>query len=144
VSGRLFSPARHKPAILAVTVGAALLLAGCGRIGTNAPAVIVPDGDPLVGRALLDEYACVTCHVIPGVRGPEASLGPPLTDWAEREYIAGKLANTPQNLIAWIVNPQAIEPGTVMPTLGVTPEEARDIAAYLYAPQGGVLAGIED
>ena len=144
MTGPLVSSAQQRAAILVVTLGGALFLAGCGLIGVNAPAVVVPDGDPLVGRALLDDYACVTCHEIPGVRGPEASLGPPLTNWAQREYIAGKLANTPENLIAWIVNPQAIEPGTVMPTLGVTPEEARDIAAYLYAPQDGALADLEE
>jgi cytochrome c1 len=59
-------------------------------------------------------------------------VGPPLDAWAEREFIAGSLPNEPDALIDWIVNPQAIEPGTAMPTLGVTPEEARDMAAYLY------------
>jgi cytochrome c1 len=35
-------------------------------------------------------------------------------------------------LILWLQNPQAVEPGTVMPNLGLTEIEARDIAAYLY------------
>jgi cytochrome c1 len=96
--------------------------------------VLVPGGDPLVGHALLIDYNCMTCHTIPGVRGPETYVGPPLPEWAKHEYIAGNLPNTPDNLVDWIVNPQAIEPGTVMPTLGVTPEEARDMAAYLYLP----------
>lgn len=132
MSGRIRPPARHKPAVLVATLVGAVFLAACSQIGMVEPEAVVPDGDPIVGRALLDTYACVTCHAIPGVRSPEASVGAPLNDWAERDYIAGNLPNTPENLIAWIVNPQAIEPGTVMPTLGVTPEEARDIAAYMY------------
>jgi cytochrome c2 len=42
------------------------------------------------------------------------------------------LPNEPDNLIAWIVNPQRFEPGTAMPTLGITEEDATHIAAYLY------------
>ena len=52
--------------------------------------------------------------------------------FARRAYIAGQLPNQPENLIRWLVDPQAIEPGTAMPDLDVTPELARDIAAYLY------------
>ena len=47
-------------------------------------------------------------------------------------YIAGELPNSPENAIRWIRDPKRVEPGTVMPDLGVTTAEARDIAAYLY------------
>lgn len=119
-------------AALSVALGSAVVLVACGTTAIGQPAVPVPDGDPLVGKALLETYACVTCHAIPGVRGPNTYVGPPLTAWAEREYIAGALPNQPEHLIDWIVNPQEIEPGTAMPTIGVSPEEARDMAAYLY------------
>jgi cytochrome c1 len=33
----------------------------------------------------------------------------------------------------WIEHPRAINPQTAMPELGVTPAQARDIAAYLYS-----------
>ena len=46
--------------------------------------------------------------------------------------IAGGLPNTPANLIAWIRDPQQFDPGTLMPDLHVSPDAARDIAAYLY------------
>jgi cytochrome c len=62
-------------------------------------------------------------------------VGPPLTMFARRAYIAGQLTNQPDNLIRWIQNPQAVEPGTAMPNLGVIPEIARDMAAYLYTLQ---------
>jgi hypothetical protein len=59
-------------------------------------------------------------------------VGPPLTSFANRSYIAGQLVNSPDNLIRWIMDPQGVEPGTAMPDLGVIPEVARDMAAYLY------------
>ena len=114
-------PSRERPLVLVLTITSALLLVACGRIAGGEPGAMVPDGDPIVGQALLSEYQCMTCHVIPGTQGPETYVGPPLTEWSKREYIAGNLPNTPTNLIDWIVNPQQIEPGTVMPTLGVSP-----------------------
>jgi cytochrome c1 len=59
-------------------------------------------------------------------------VGPPLTDWAQRRYIAGLLPNTPENLVKWLRYPQDVEPGTVMPNMDVTEQDARDMAAYLY------------
>lgn len=41
--------------------------------------------------------------------------------------------NTPGNLMHWIQHPQTVVPGNGMPELGVTEDQARDIAAYLYA-----------
>jgi cytochrome c1 len=48
-------------------------------------------------------------------------------------YIGGQLANTPDNLIAWLQDPQHFAPGTAMPNLLITEPAARDMAAYLYA-----------
>ncbi len=109
-----------------------LLLAACGGDDTTL-AVQMTGGDPANGPALIREYGCGTCHVIPGVRGAGGLVGPPLTDFAHRAYIAGAVANTPEHLITWIRVPQAIQPGTAMPNMGVAEQEARDIAAYLYS-----------
>jgi cytochrome c1 len=117
---------------LGVSAGAALILAGCGLFTTAVPVVDVPGGDVVRGKQLMIDYGCVACHTIPGIDRPATHVGPPLTDWARRRYIAGTLPNEPGHLVDWIVNPQAIEPGTAMPTLGVSPEEARDMASYLY------------
>ncbi len=59
-------------------------------------------------------------------------VGPPLTMFARRSFIAGELPNTPENLAKWILNPKTVEPKTAMPDLGVTPSQAQDAAAYLY------------
>lgn len=90
-------------------------------------------GNPERGRRLMHEYGCGACHTIPGVRGANALVGPPLATAGRRVYIAGILTNTPENLIRWIRDPPGVDPMTAMPNLNVTEPEARDIAAYLYA-----------
>jgi cytochrome c1 len=70
--------------------------------------------------------------VIPGIAGATGTVGPPLTDFADRGYIAGELPNNGDNLIRWIMDPQGVEPGTAMPDLDVSERQARDIAAYLF------------
>src|SRR5215210_8184151 len=87
------------------------------------------------GRRLIARYGCGSCHFIPGVQGADSMAAPPIDRFYERTYIAGRLPNTWDNLIAWIQDPQRIEPGTAMPNLGVNAEEAHDIAAYLYHEQ---------
>jgi cytochrome c1 len=46
--------------------------------------------------------------------------------------IAGELPNTPENVVSWIRSPQSVEANTAMPNLGLTDQEARNVAAYLY------------
>lgn len=105
-----------------------------GSNGRSAlePVQAVAGGDPLRGTLAIQSYGCGACHVVPGIAGANSLVGPPLVAWAERRYIAGKLPNQPEFLIEWIRFPQAIEPGSAMPNMGVTEQEARDISAYLY------------
>lgn len=109
-----------------------LVLAACSPIVGRSSSQEVPGGDLQRGQRLVVEYGCHSCHTIPGVREAKATVGPPLNDWADRHYIAGALSNTPDNLILWLREPQSIEPGTAMPDMGVTDQDARDIAAYLF------------
>ena len=60
-------------------------------------------------------------------------VGPPLMHWSQRTYIAGELPNTPGNLTFWLQHPTRVEPKTAMPEMGVTEQDSKDIAAYLYA-----------
>jgi cytochrome c2 len=108
-----------------------LLAAACGRAAADDSGAS-RIGDPELGRVAIARYGCGSCHLVPGVRGADGMVGPPLIQWSRRAYIAGRLPNTPSDLVQWIVAPQAIEPGTAMPMLGVSVDEARDIAAYLY------------
>ncbi len=130
---------QQRPRSRAVVLAwAALALAGLGTSSCGHEihaARSVEGGDPAMGKALIVSYGCGACHVIPGVDNAHGMVGPPLTHFGQRVYIAGEVANTPQYLIRWITVPQAIEPGTAMPNLGVTDAQARDIAAYLYTLQ---------
>ena len=59
-------------------------------------------------------------------------MGPSLERIGSRVYIAGRLVNEPAAMIGWIRDPRHVRSPTAMPTLGLTEEDARDIAAYLY------------
>ncbi len=96
-------------------------LAGCGNAAGNSER----------GRELTQRYQCGTCHVIPGVNGAIGQLAVTLESFGRRSYIAGHVPNTAEHLARWIVNPAAVVPGTLMPSMGVAPDDARDIAAYL-------------
>jgi cytochrome c1 len=63
-------------------------------------------------------------------------VGPPLDGIGNRQYIAGELPNTAENLMLWIQHPRQVEPHTVMPEMNVNEQDSRDIAAYLYTLQG--------
>lgn len=83
------------------------------------------------GRIALAQYACQSCHIIPGVTGPRVFVGRSLDGLAGQKFIAGTLPNTQANLVRWIRDPKAIDPHTPMPVLGVTERDAHDMAAYL-------------
>lgn len=112
-------------------LGMALLLSACLEMPTRRTREL-SIGDAERGLVLVQEYGCHSCHYIPGARGPKAWVGPPLTAWAKRHYIIGSMPNTVENLQSWLQEPQRISPGTAMPDLGVTQQDARDISAYLY------------
>jgi cytochrome c2 len=117
---------------IGLVVISSLFLTAC--VGVNG--VPEPDNSAEIsieqGRLLIASYGCGSCHTIPNVPGADSRVGPPLENFYQRAYIAGRIPNTLDNLIAWIQNPQGIEPGTAMPNLNVNNAEARQIAAYLY------------
>ena len=85
------------------------------------------------GRRLLEQYQCGSCHRIPDVPGARGGVGPPLDHFGMRSYIAGHLPNRPETLARWIADPAALVPGTLMPDMGVSDADARDMAAYLHS-----------
>jgi cytochrome c2 len=95
-------------------------------------AAAMTGGDPARGPDLLRKYGCQSCHTIPGVVGANGLVGPPLAGIASRSYIAGVLPNAPDNMLRWIRDPKGVDDKTAMPNTGVTPSDARHIAAYLY------------
>ena len=107
-------------------------LAACSASNETFSTRQVPGGHAKNGRTYMEAAGCGSCHMIPGVVNARGMVGPSLEHFAQRSFIAGEVPNTTDNLVKWIVNPPSIEPRTAMPVLGVTPNQARDIAAYLY------------
>lgn len=117
-----------------LSAAAALLacLAACGGGDAQRLAAEMTGGDPARGREQIRRYGCASCHTIPGVAEADSLVGPPLTGVAARTYLAGRLTNSPENMIRWIRDPRGVDPQTAMPNLGLTEQDARDIAGYLY------------
>lgn len=106
-----------------------LALAACSP---KRPPVGV-QGDPVRGKIAVTQYACQSCHLIPGVPGSMVYVGRPLSDMARRKALAGGLPNDQASLVRWIREPQAVDPGTAMPNMGVSERDALDISAYLLS-----------
>ena len=113
------------------TLAITMIAIGCSRPHPSAQRGVAPERS---APDLMIQYGCPTCHVIAHVPGAVGKVGPSLNDLAQRSYLAGTLQNTPKNLIRWIQHPQQIHPGTAMPEMGVTSEDASRIAAFLSHP----------
>jgi cytochrome c2 len=107
------------------------LLAGCDK---QPPASEpITGGNPRVGQQLIARYGCGACHEIKGIAHADSKVGSSLKEIRDSSYVGGVVPNSAGNLMQWIMHPRALSPRTAMPELGVTPSEARDIAAYLYS-----------
>lgn len=86
-----------------------------------------------VGLAMQPLPRPLVCHVIPGMVGTPRHIGSSLAGYGLRTTIKGHLPNTTENLLAWIRDPQGIDPGSAMPTTRIGEADAHAIVAY---PQG--------
>jgi cytochrome c2 len=91
------------------------------------------DSESASGGRDVVRFGCGSCHTIPGIAGAHGKVGPSLEGFASHSYVAGDLPNQPPNLEHWIQHPHSVHPDTVMPELGVTDGQARDIATFLYS-----------
>ncbi|HEX3966935.1 MAG TPA: c-type cytochrome [Edaphobacter sp.] len=117
-------------------IAASLALAGCNEGQEPRTYVIATGGNPEHGKQLIQSYGCGACHIVPGVHGARGLVGPPLFYLSQRTMIAGELPNTPDDVARWIEHPKSVNPKTAMPDLGLTEDQAYDIAAYLYTLRG--------
>lgn len=120
--------------MLAAALGCLLgLTTACDKSAQSEQiAMAATGGSAARGSAAIARYGCGSCHIIPGVSGASGLVGPPLSGIGNRVYVAGVLQNTPPNMIRWIEDPPGVDEHTVMPNLGVTHQDAVDIAGYLY------------
>ncbi len=105
-----------------------------GAPAASAAGPEVAPGSPAAeGQQLLGTKPCAGCHVIPGVAGATGTVGPNLAGVASRTKIAGGAVDNRglDDLKAWILNPGAKKPGTLMPNVGLSDDEATKIADYL-------------
>jgi cytochrome c len=93
---------------------------------------VILGANPKKAPHAMRKYGCSSCHTIDGVPGAHALVGPELNGIRDRNVIAGRFPNEPDVLVRWIQDPQGMKPITAMPNMGVSDEDARNIAAYLY------------
>ncbi|MEA2560657.1 MAG: cytochrome c oxidase subunit [Acidobacteriota bacterium] len=84
-----------------------------------------------LGKYLVERLPCANCHT---VRGTQASgrLGPDLTHLASRRTLAaGTMPNNRGHLSGWLLDPQSVKPGSLMPPTAMSSESLQAVLAYL-------------
>jgi cytochrome c oxidase subunit II len=83
------------------------------------------------GQEVFLRSSCILCHTIQGTDAG-ATVGPDLTHLASRRTLAaGTLLNTPANLASWILQPQRLKPGAMMPATALPPDDLAALTTYL-------------
>jgi cytochrome c oxidase subunit 2 len=83
------------------------------------------------GRLVFERTACINCHAV-NETAATGRFGPDLTHLMSRETLgSGALKNSPENLRAWIANPEQFKPGVLMPAMNLQPAELDQLVAYL-------------
>jgi cytochrome c oxidase subunit 2 len=99
----------------------------------RAPGQVPGDTLQARGQLVFMTGSCALCHAIAGTNAG-GRLGPDLTHLASRRTIAaGTLLNTRGNLGGWVVDPQRIKPGALMPPNSLEPADLRALLAYLQS-----------
>jgi cytochrome c oxidase subunit II len=96
-----------------------------------------PSGQAAHGAAIVAQ-TCTACHTVNGLRDPQGKdipgsiNAPNLTHLMSRDCFAGCIFDTTEeNLASWVADPPAMKPGSLMPDYGLSPEQIRDVVAYL-------------
>jgi cytochrome c oxidase subunit 2 len=80
--------------------------------------------DEQLGAKIYRDRTCTNCHL--------RSVGPDLTHLASRRTLAsGALENSPENLAAWLRDPDDFKPGSNMPNFKLSDGDVRALVAYL-------------
>lgn len=97
-----------------------------------------PAATPDSGEAAASEreatflsQSCVNCHRVRDTPA-RGTFGPELTHLMTRQTLAaGMVPNDVEHLRQWVVNPQQIKPGCLMPAFGLSPRDVDQIVEYL-------------
>lgn len=92
----------------------------------------VPSDDLVAqGHDLFATKGCMACHTVDGT-SYQGIVGPDLSDFGSRTTVAaGILPNTPENVGAWLRDPQQVKPGALMPNLNLSDDEVNALTAFL-------------
>ena len=83
------------------------------------------------GKLVFEQQACINCHAVAGTVA-NGRFGPDLTHLMSRETLAsGAMPNTPENLKAWIEDPNTFKTGSLMPAMHLSDRQNAQITAYL-------------
>jgi cytochrome c oxidase subunit 2 len=90
------------------------------------------DDPPMrAGKAVFLSQSCVNCHRVRGTTA-RGTFGPDLTHLMDRRTLAaGMIPNSPENLRAWVADPQEIKPGCLMPAFVLSDHDREQIVSYL-------------
>ena len=118
---------------LVARLASAILLVGLGACKPPPEQrQFMPQADPGRGLQAIDRAGCGACHSIPGIDWPRGRVGPDLSGFGDRTLIAGSVPNRPDLLAAYVRDAPSVDPGSGMPSMPLSEEESRDVAAYLY------------
>jgi cytochrome c oxidase subunit 2 len=99
--------------------------------GQRKPAPEPTDDLAKRGLQVLETSTCAMCHAVQGTKA-SATRGPDLTHVASRRSLgAGVLGNTPAERAAWVIDAQAVKPGTYMPPQILPRQDLDAVLAYL-------------
>lgn len=90
-------------------------------------------GDALRGKALYEENACFSCHTFTGADVGQVELNPerPGVQRApDLRYTRDRFR--PDRIVDWLVAPRHHRPATMMPDHGLSVQQARDLAAFVF------------
>jgi cytochrome c oxidase subunit 2 len=104
---------------------------------------VTPPTDPAIqqGQHVFESAGCVFCHTVRGLNDRSidrsaVDLGPDLTHLSSRLTIAGaSLTQNRGNLAGWIVDPQHVKPGSLMPNQYLNSQDLQALIAYLESLQ---------
>src|SRR4051794_3588475 len=83
----------------------------------------IADARMAAGRTQFLSLSCVNCHAVSGTAAA-GTFGPDLSHLMTRDTLAaGAVSNSLENLRAWIKDPDAVKPGSLMPNMQLTPQQ---------------------
>jgi cytochrome c len=117
---------------IAILIG---LTSGCTDNGTAQGGWASTLGYAASGTQILVDRRRGSCHDIPGIHDAHGVFGPPLGSFARLTVPAGNFPKLPAYLVPWLMSPKSLKPRTAAPELGISQQQARDVAAYFYTLQ---------